>query len=198
VHLKYPFYVTRHGQTDWNLAGKFQGRVDIPLNDTGRQQGFEKGALIQQLGLRFFEIYSSSLSRAYDTAVQCAIGAQYPHNEIKLNKNLLEIDCGLLEGKTHGEVQRWQKEAGKMDCSFREYFEQFRTPKDDYEAQVQKALEETVTQAGVLLVTHAGWYETMTSIVLGEMLSINNEDIIYVDPVQKNVEVLAGHAKQKA
>ena len=59
-------YYTRHGQTDWNLDYKIQGRKDISLNETGRKEAEELRIKIQDIPLDI--IYSSPLKRAYETA----------------------------------------------------------------------------------------------------------------------------------
>ena len=56
----------RHGQTDYNLQGRIQGRVDIPLNDTGREQARRAADCIAALGPT--RIVSSPLLRARATA----------------------------------------------------------------------------------------------------------------------------------
>ena len=66
---QYPFYLIRHGQTDWNAEGRFQGTVDIPLNETGRRQAKRNGLAFKAdlpdvSGWRFV---SSPLSRARET-----------------------------------------------------------------------------------------------------------------------------------
>jgi probable phosphoglycerate mutase len=59
-------YLARHGQTDWNVEGKLQGSVDIPLNATGREQA---GQLRRRLvGVQLDAVYSSELRRSRETA----------------------------------------------------------------------------------------------------------------------------------
>ena len=67
----------RHGETDWNLATRLQGHVDIGLNDKGRWQAQR---LAQALAVRepITAIYSSDLQRAFDTAHAVAQATQAP------------------------------------------------------------------------------------------------------------------------
>ena len=90
----------RHGQTDWNIANRFQGSTDIPLNETGLAQVSRAGKLLT--GLAPTQIISSDLSRAFNTAKALAdlVGL-----EIKKDKRLRETEGGNWEGKT-GDVIR--------------------------------------------------------------------------------------------
>lgn len=59
-------YVTRHGETDWNVMKKIQGWTDIPLNAKGKEQAL---SLHEQLkDIPFKAIYASDLKRAFETA----------------------------------------------------------------------------------------------------------------------------------
>jgi probable phosphoglycerate mutase len=72
-HLRHLF-LARNGETDWNLAGRWQGHTDVPLNATGRAQA---GALAERLrGEGIATVGASDLSRARHTAeiVAAALG----------------------------------------------------------------------------------------------------------------------------
>ena len=66
------FYI-RHGETDWNVAGRLQGRRDVPLNARGREQATHCGAILRDLFARdgrdpqSLEYLSSPLVRATET-----------------------------------------------------------------------------------------------------------------------------------
>lgn len=57
-------FITRHGQTDWNLRGIIQGTTDIPLNDTGRAQALTVAKVLKEEKLD--AIIVSPLKRAVD------------------------------------------------------------------------------------------------------------------------------------
>lgn len=87
-------YLVRHGQTDWNLAGRLQGQTDIPLNDTGRQQAEEARQRLS--GVSFDAVYSSPLTRAVETAV---LVSGWPRERIQIDERIKEIAFGDWEGK---------------------------------------------------------------------------------------------------
>ncbi len=104
-------YLIRHGQTDWNMAGRVQGSTDIPLNETGRRQA---ECLAQGMKERpVVRIFSSVLKRALETA---AVIGESQHVSVEQIQGLEEVGLGEWEGKTWEEVR----------CRYPKEFEQWR------------------------------------------------------------------------
>jgi len=103
-------YLIRHGETLWNAENRLQGTVDIDLNENGRAKAI---ALGQQLDSVTFErIYSSPLTRAYETA--CLIRGR-KNQLIQRDERLREISFGEMEGHLYTE---WIDEK----CPFKYFF----------------------------------------------------------------------------
>ena len=81
----------RHGQTQWNLERKFQGRTDIPLNETGIDGAKKAYRILQKYS--FDAVYCSPLQRARQT-----LHYAYPHATPILDERLAEWCFGPLEG----------------------------------------------------------------------------------------------------
>src|SRR5947209_8391773 len=93
-------YLFRHGETDWNAEGRFQGHLDIPLNEKGRAQA---RALVEKLKLASIEaIVTSDLSRARDTALVSAQALGLPIFE---DRRLREAFLGDAQGLTSEEIR---------------------------------------------------------------------------------------------
>ncbi len=86
-------YIIRHGETDWNSAHRLQGRSDVPLNEYGRYLARVTSEALKDV--HFDRIYSSPLSRAYETA---SIIKGNRDLEIIEDDRLLEICFGDYEG----------------------------------------------------------------------------------------------------
>lgn len=88
-------WLVRHGQTDWNLEGKFQGQTDQPLNSNGLSQAKKVAGFF--IGKNIAAIYSSHLKRALQTARFISDVLQIP---VQKDTRLQEINQGILEGQT--------------------------------------------------------------------------------------------------
>ena len=96
VYAPIDFYLVRHGQTEYNVAGIMQGWTDSPLTEQGI-------SLARQLGdglkdIPFAAAYSSTSTRAVDTARYALAGRDV---ELTQNENLREMYFGTVDGKSN-------------------------------------------------------------------------------------------------
>lgn len=91
-------YIFRHGQTDYNVARRVMGQLDIPLNDAGRAQAAELANKLAKFAIG--AVYSSPLARAMETAQAVADKTGVP---ITTDVRLMERNNGKLQGHiVHG------------------------------------------------------------------------------------------------
>ncbi|GAA0766828.1 putative phosphoglycerate mutase [Erythromicrobium ramosum] len=91
-------YLIRHGETEWNAAGRFQGRLDSPLTDKGFAQAMACGRAIAHIGVRPDRFLSSPLGRTRETAYAIAAGAELP--SVEFDARLAEVSLGSWDGLT--------------------------------------------------------------------------------------------------
>ena len=92
--------LARHGETDWNREGRWQGQSDRSLDDAGREQARRLGVHLARVGIDL--LYSSDLARARETAaaVEAATGL-----EAVIDPELREVDVGELVGRSQAEAK---------------------------------------------------------------------------------------------
>ncbi len=86
-------YIIRHGETEWNVKRRFQGRSDIPLNEEGRRLARITSDALKDVP--FTRIYTSPLKRAYETAMIIKGERDIP---VMVEPRIIEIGFGEYEG----------------------------------------------------------------------------------------------------
>jgi broad specificity phosphatase PhoE len=145
----------RHGESQWNVEGRWQGQADPPLSERGRRQA--RDAIERIASLEPAALYSSNLCRAHETAL---ILGRRIGLEPRIEPRLQEFNVGVWSGLTKPEIERrWPGQYARF--SFREL--DFRpgggeSPRE-LMARVHEALDEIADRhAGlrVLLISHGG------------------------------------------
>lgn len=162
-------YLARHGETDWNAAGRWQGHTDIPLNAKGRAQAAAAADALQGVGLS--GIVSSDLSRAYETAR--IVGERLGLPIAYVDTDLRERAFGPFEGLTREECVRLHPEA------WRAWIEEHRPPKGAegrpaLAARVVVAIARAARRVALLdcpalVVTHGGALRAAIGLATGSL-----------------------------
>jgi broad specificity phosphatase PhoE len=126
-------YLIRHGQTDWNLQGRFQGREDIELNQNGINQARKCGEAIK--GEKFTAVITSPLSRARKTAE--IIAECVSVDQVILEEGIIERDFSKVSGMTPKEREAfyasgeeddkepWENLCSRMISCIKRYAEKY-------------------------------------------------------------------------
>ena len=135
-------YIIRHGETEWNVLKRFQGRSDIPLNDEGRRLARITAEALREVP--FSRIYTSPLKRAYETAMIIKADRDIPVIE---EPRIIEIGFGEYEGLCCG-----KEHYNIPDPDFMNFFEKpeaYKPPRgaegiDELKARTADFLQEIV------------------------------------------------------
>ena len=136
--------LARHGETEWNRVGRWQGHADPPLNDAGRRQAEELAE--ELIGDGVAAVYSSDLRRASETAHLVAERLGLPVVE---DRDLREIDVGSWSGLTRAEIEERFPDGTRPDGETREQL-------TDRVVSAVERIADAHPGENVLVVTHGG------------------------------------------
>ena len=157
--------LVRHGETEWNVAEVFRGRIDVPLNDAGTRQAELLAEYLE--GVRIEAIYSSVLKRAWQTAEAIA---RHQSLEINVLSELIDFDFGEWQGLSRQEVEErfpeeytdWLSHPERMKTTGGENLEQVRERSVRAVDEVIKAHHGTIA-----LVSHRVVHKVLICALLG-------------------------------
>ena len=154
-------YIVRHGETEWNKIGRYQGITNVPLNENGIAQAKACGNALKNV--HFDRILSSDLSRALVTAETIRGNRQL---EIKTDERLRQINFGDWEKLLFTEIEeRWP---GLIDQMYRRpdivkvpNGESFQEVQDRAWSAVSDFLNENNEDETILITCHGGTIRTI-------------------------------------
>jgi len=162
-------YLVRHGQTAWNKEEIFRGRTDVPLDETGIKQAELASDYFRDI--KIHRVYSSPLSRAWQTAEQIA---RVHHLRVQPLEGIIDMSFGNWEGHAHQEIQKTDPETYRL---WREKPHLVRLPGgetlDDVRTRAMASLEEVIRKhpgETVVLVSH----RVVNKVLLCGILGLDN------------------------
>ena len=107
-------FLIRHGESDANLGFRYAGQSDAKLTEKGREQAMKIQPVLEKIP--FDRVYSSDLSRAYDTQKLAIPGVEAIQTPL-----LREFDVGTLTGRDYVSFEKTAMETITKNRDYREY-----------------------------------------------------------------------------
>ncbi|MCP1123765.1 histidine phosphatase family protein [Bacillus sp. 3103sda1] len=163
-------YLTRHGQTEWNVENRMQGWKDSKLTNEGINNAISLSKSLKDI--KFDTVYASTSNRAIETA-KFIIGQN--DTNLVLHEDLREINMGAWEGRTHEEIKQ----------SFPTQYKNFWENPTQYEPAAGETFEQFVHRVvsifhtiisnhqdeNILIVTHAVFLKALLMHVKGKSIT---------------------------
>ena len=156
--------MVRHGQTEWNVEGRWQGSIDIPLDDVGISQAYKLSGRLAKYPIK--AIYSSPLKRAAQTAETAAkkLGL-----EINYHDGLKEICLGEWEGLSFFDIRKkYPDDLAKWESDIHAQVGKRIESNFDVQSRSIAALLEIceTEKRDTLIVSHGGWINRLMCLLL--------------------------------
>ena len=149
----------RHGLTEWNVSGRFQGQTDLPLCADGREQARQLAQYLEPLDAA--DVWTSPLRRARETAE-----IAFPDHDVRMDPRLMELHFGAFEGSTQAENERHERWAWWYDDPFDR-----KTPGGESYRELRERVvdwyEGLPAEGHVMAFTHSGTIQMLLSHVIG-------------------------------
>ncbi len=163
-------YHIRHGQTDWNAAGRLQGSKDIPLNERGRAQADANGRALaahfaaegrDPASLRWV---ASPLGRTRETMERVRAGAGLEPAAYDLAPELREVSFGRFEGMTYAEIEA---HAPAAHAAIRRDKWNFLPPDGESYVMLADRVRAWIeaTDGDLMMVSHGGVFRALRSVL---------------------------------
>lgn len=150
----------RHGETELNVAKRYQGHSDSPLTENGRKQVSALGRRMEKM--KFDTLISSDLGRTRETA---AIIAECTGHSVKTDSRLRERNYGVLEGLTVSDIKAGHSEIlERLDANDPDYIiPEGESHRQHYQRNVAvfKELQSGISDGRVALVVHGGVLDSL-------------------------------------
>ena len=177
--MKTKICIIRHGETDWNQEQRIQGQIDIPLNEVGRAQAMAMALDTVLHHSLFSSIYSSDLSRAFETANSLAMRCNL---EVKTKKELRERNYGIFQNVVKSDAEDQHPEAYALYIA-RDINYDFETGEslENFSQRVHSVFESIVRHHNnetIAVVCHAGLLDVMYRSATGQPLNTPRNFVI--------------------
>lgn len=177
-------YLARHGETPWNLEGRWQGQTDIPLHEEGRRQA---RALVERLRrCEIALVHTSDLLRARETAE--IVAAALDRGPVTVDADLRERRFGVFEGLTRHDCETTLGDVWARYLSDRRCLPPGAEPEPEVIARMRRAIERVIDRlaatagAAALVVSHGSALRSLLGDLTGRAIApVGNGAVFRLD-----------------